>query len=164
MGLRTLLCCAQSRKGQSGGQDGSDEQPPGQGAAEAQDDNLPQSGAEVMALSRKPTMGLRKPGETAASQDRHPDGDFDFREAEPKDYLYFGEGGKASASTNSHQTYAVHGKHNSTGGSSQQPTSISPSPGRDESGFINTGLNNQQMGYQNLTYGGSLQFDYTGTH
>ncbi|KAK8125200.1 uncharacterized protein PG998_000959 [Apiospora kogelbergensis] len=35
----------------------------------------------------------------------------------------------------------------------------------DDSGFLNTRVAGarQQMGYQNLTYGGSLQYDYSGT-
>ncbi|KAI0829564.1 hypothetical protein F5Y06DRAFT_282673 [Hypoxylon sp. FL0890] len=92
---------------------------------------------------------------------------------EPSDYLYFGEGTLAA---NVSQSLLNRSRSKSAGdtpglpatGSWSHPSHPSHPPsggGRDQSGFLNTGLNTQttQMGYSNLTYGGSLQFDYAGT-
>ena len=166
MGLRWFLCCAEPRKLQKAGGESSQHQPQGQDALEAPDSGLPQSSDNVTAqVTRKPTTGVRKPGSTAASQGCHPHDGFDFKDPQPNDYLYFGQPGEASGIGGStYQNAGAYGKQSSTGSQSKPATGNPPSSGRDDSGFLDTGLNNQQIGYQHLTYGGSLQYDYAGTH
>ncbi|KAK8020820.1 hypothetical protein PG990_005958 [Apiospora arundinis] len=86
-------------------------------------------------------------------------------EPSPSDYLYFGpkKGGREAASTSTEAaTNRVRSRQSppSSGGGQAAQTSRT-----DDSGFLNTGVAGarQQMGYQNLTYGGSLQYDYSGT-
>ncbi|KAK8049663.1 hypothetical protein PG994_011393 [Apiospora phragmitis] len=122
-------------------------------------------------------MGKRKPQDTAALVASRPRANSyqtptSKREGEPSpaDYLYFGpkeEGGASSSNaggsaptgdaanrTRPRQTPSA------SGGSHTAQTSRT-----DDSGFLKTGVAGarQQMGYQNLTYGGSLQYDYSGT-
>jgi hypothetical protein len=81
-------------------------------------------------------------------------------EPEPQDYLYFGEGGKSQRSSG---TLAHTGSHSrSTESKSIQQPQGRTGNGKDDSGFLNAGGSIQQMGYQNLTYGGSLQYNYSG--
>ncbi|KAI0377591.1 hypothetical protein F5Y04DRAFT_263707 [Hypomontagnella monticulosa] len=86
---------------------------------------------------------------------------------EPSDYLYFGEGVSAtdvsqSLSNRSRSKSTSNTSNPSSGRTPNNPTSHS---GKDHSGFLNTQINTHttQMGYSNLTYGGSLQYDYAGT-
>jgi len=164
-GLSRLFCCVRSRKSPKSEVEESAHRPDGQDAGDAQGGSRPpQSDEMVIPVKRQPTTGLRKPGHTAAAPDCHEHDGFDFKEAQPNDYLYFGQPGEASQGGGTHTTAAAHGKHTGAGSPSQRPTSTSPGSGKDDSGFLNSGLSNQQMGYQNLTYGGSLQYDYSGTH
>ncbi|KAI1452027.1 hypothetical protein F4805DRAFT_449033 [Annulohypoxylon moriforme] len=131
----------------------------------------------------KPVKGLRKASVSARlstgrensrrSIDQDEDKDKDQEQdpdPEPSDYLYFGEG---TSATNISQSLVNRSQSKSVGNTSGQPSirttsnNHTPSHGRkDSSGFIDTGLNvhTAQMGYSNLTYGGSLQYDYAGTH
>ncbi|KAI2616148.1 hypothetical protein GGS26DRAFT_596980 [Hypomontagnella submonticulosa] len=88
-------------------------------------------------------------------------------DVEPSDYLYFGEGISA---TDVSQSLSSRSRSKSTSNTS----SLSPSrtrnnatsqSGQDHSGFLNAQINTHttQMGYSNLTYGGSLQYDYAET-
>ena len=119
--------------------------------------------SDETSLSPKPVTGRRKPSNAAqkppmqsitASSDRYND------KVQPTDYLYFGEGSSGYP--------ARHTAANGTsqqGGSSNGPRYTPGNPsGRDNSGYLATGLNNNtQMGYSNLTYGGSLQYNFAGT-
>jgi len=83
-----------------------------------------------------------------------------MRDPRPNDYLYFGgpddhrkgPTGLVSPGPAKHSTSAA------------GPDRTRPSQATDASGFLNSGMSNVEMGYQNLTYGGSLQYDYSGTH
>ncbi|KAI1448895.1 hypothetical protein F5Y02DRAFT_284574 [Annulohypoxylon stygium] len=131
----------------------------------------------------KPLKGLRKASVSARlppsrgisnrsiDRDRDQDQEQD-PDPEPSDYLYFGEGVSAEDVS---QSLVNRTQSKSTSNHSGQlsvgpithPTPSNPSnAGRDNSGFIETGLNTHtaQMGYSSLTYGGSLQYDYSGTH
>lgn len=102
-------------------------------------------------------------------------------EPPPQDYLYFGEG--PSSCPRSHAgadttpsiqitPAAGAGIFSGAGGARSNPrTSGNAATGRltvpmavirenDASGFQSAGIVTQNMGYQNLTYGGALQFDY----
>ncbi|KAI1413077.1 hypothetical protein F5Y13DRAFT_161507 [Hypoxylon sp. FL1857] len=88
-------------------------------------------------------------------------------EPSASDYLYFGEGTSAADVS---QSLLNRSRSKSVGNTPGQPPTgnwnqPTKSGGRDQSGFLSTGLNTQttQMGYSNLTYGGSLQYDYAGT-
>ncbi|KAK7951333.1 uncharacterized protein PG986_007061 [Apiospora aurea] len=120
--------------------------------------------------------GKRKPQDTAAlvasrpraNSYQTPTGKGEG-EPGPADYLYFGpkeEGasfphrdGSTAAGYATNRNRARHTSSLSRGGHAAQPSRT------DDSGFLNTGVAGarQQMGYQNLTYGGSLQYDYSGT-
>ncbi|KAK8114551.1 hypothetical protein PG999_006620 [Apiospora kogelbergensis] len=92
-------------------------------------------------------------------------------EPSPSDYLYFGPKDEnedvarpkvvgptsTGAATNRNRS---HEAPSSSGGNHVAQTSRA-----DDSGFLNTRVAGarQQMGYQHLTYGGSLQYDYSGT-
>ncbi|OTA68689.1 hypothetical protein K449DRAFT_387012 [Hypoxylon sp. EC38] len=85
----------------------------------------------------------------------------------PSDYLYFGEGTSAA---NVSQSLLNQSQGKSANNTPEQPPTgtwnqLSSAGGKDQSGFLNTGLNTQtqQMGYSNLTFGGSLQYDYSAT-
>ncbi|KAI1204137.1 uncharacterized protein F4807DRAFT_448893 [Annulohypoxylon truncatum] len=130
----------------------------------------------------KPVKGLRKASVSArlstnrdnsnrpTDHDEEQDQEQDL-EPEPSDYLYFGEGISATDISRSlvNQTQSKSVSSDISGHSSAR-TRNNPTPssngGKDNSGFIETGLNvhTAQMGYSNLTYGGSLQYDYSGTH
>jgi hypothetical protein len=165
MGLGQLICCSRTRKPKGPGGGESNRISRGHDPVDVDDDSphMDIDGGPAP-VTRKPTTGLRKPGDTAASEDCHPHGGFDLKETQPNDYLYFGPPGESHRNSGPHQITSTQGRHKSTGSQAELPTGNSPSPARDDSGFLNTGLNNQQMGYQHLTYGGSLQHDYTGTH
>lgn len=125
----------------------------------------PRPPSDEMSLAPKPATGLRKrsdadqkrPTESATPQGRR-----DKHEVKPTDYLYFGEG-----SHRHNPRYTTANSTNQQGGTSNNPTRPAPGnpSGRDHSGNLATGLsnNNSKMGYNNLTYGGSLQFNYAGT-
>ncbi|OTA89059.1 hypothetical protein M434DRAFT_398781 [Hypoxylon sp. CO27-5] len=83
----------------------------------------------------------------------------------PSDYLYFGEGTSAA---NVSQSLLNRSRGKSAEYTPEQPPTgtwnhLSSGGGKDQSGFLNTGLGTQtqQMGYSNLTFGGSLQYDYS---
>lgn len=122
--------------------------------------------SDEMSLTPKPVTGRRKPSNAAQKppaefvtgpNDRNND------KVEPSDYLYFGEG-----SSGYHPRHTIVNSTNQQGGTSNGPRyttvgSGNPS-GRDNSGYLAAGLNhNTQMGYSNLTYGGSLQYNFAGT-
>ena len=122
--------------------------------------------SDEMSLAPKPVTGRRKPSNAAqkpplqsitASSDRNND------KVQPSDYLYFGAG-----SSGYHPRHSIANSTNQQGTTSNGPRytmmgSGNPS-GRDNSGYLATGLNNNtQMGYSNLTYGGSLQYNFAGT-
>lgn len=82
----------------------------------------------------------------------------------PTDYLYFGPGLDASAARR--PGGAPTGAAAKTPETRRRALSSGCAVARsDDSGFLNTGVAGarQQMGYQALTYGGSLQYDYSGT-
>ncbi|KAI7788743.1 hypothetical protein LA080_008634 [Diaporthe eres] len=105
-----------------------------------------------------PQTQLKPPAESVtAPSDRNND------KVKPSDYLYFGEG-----SSGYHPRHTVANSTNQQGrasNGSRYTTAGSGNPsGRDNSGYLATGLNNNtQMGYSNLTYGGSLQYNFAGT-
>ncbi|KAK8056174.1 hypothetical protein PG993_001401 [Apiospora rasikravindrae] len=121
--------------------------------------------------------GKRKPKDTAAlvtSRPRASSYHTPTRKGEgepsPADYLYFGPkdekgaplsngGGSAAAGDATNRNRPRHTQSSSGGSHAAQPSRT------DDSGFLNTGMAGarQQMGYQNLTYGGSLQYNYSGT-
>ncbi|KAI1798843.1 hypothetical protein F4811DRAFT_153447 [Daldinia bambusicola] len=112
---------------------------------------------------RKPSVSSRRPSnEPSAKQNTSP---------QPTDYLYFGEG---TSSAEVSKSLSIRSRSRSpnvqpgqssitTSGTYSNPTSNSS--GRDNSGFLKTGMDTRtsQMGYSSLTYGGSLQYDYAGT-
>lgn len=87
----------------------------------------------------------------------------------PTDYLYFGPGldaAGAAARSGGGGGGAPAGAATRTPETRRRALSSGCAVARtDDSGFLNTGVAGarQQMGYQNLTYGGSLQYDYSGT-
>jgi len=169
MNLSTILCCAKSRKSSRSRRGNPAHRSSGQDGLGTHEGGRPPNSVEAVApgpITRKPTTGLRKPGDSAGPNldDCHPSEGFDSKEAQPNDYLYFGQPGEASQDGAAIQTSGATGKHTGPGGQPHRPVNSAYGSGRDDSGFLNTGLNNQQMGYENLTYGGSLQYDYAGTH
>lgn len=113
----------------------------------------------------------------------------DDKEPTAEDYLYFGEGGRWSTSPKrSPQVKAISTKSPTPSRPSslrfendfrpqitrsntgdlivRGATVLLPSnpTGKDHSGFLASGINvaHNSMGYNNLTYGGALQFDYAG--
>ncbi|ROV92043.1 hypothetical protein VMCG_09531 [Cytospora schulzeri] len=109
------------------------------------------------------TTGLRKPSD--ASQNR-PSTTSDRRkknEVLPTDYLYFGDGTSGNSASNN-VSCTLHPQSAMLNGAASSQSGSGLASGKDNSGFTATGLNNNsQMGYSNLTYGGSLQYDYAGT-
>ncbi|KAK2607329.1 hypothetical protein N8I77_006009 [Diaporthe amygdali] len=116
----------------------------------------------------KPLTGRRKPSNAAqmGPPTSQPVMSSNYRnndKVKPSDYLYFGEG-----SSGHHARRTVSNSTSQQGRPSNGPNytkagSGNPS-GRDNSGYLATGLNNNtQMGYSNLTYGGSLQYNFAGT-
>ncbi|KAI0882384.1 uncharacterized protein GGS22DRAFT_170813 [Annulohypoxylon maeteangense] len=131
----------------------------------------------------KPVKGLRKASVSARlptnrekskwtidqDQDQEDQDGEQNPDPEPSDYLYFGEGISATSISQSLENKMQNKPANSISGQPSIGIRNNPIPsngGKDNSGFIETGLNihTAQMGYSNLTYGGSLQFDYAGTH
>lgn len=115
--------------------------------------------SDEMSLAPKPVTGRRKPSDAAQKlppQSVTTYSDHHNREVQPRDYLWFGEG-----SSGHRPRYTAANSTNQQGAS--KAGSGNPS-GRDNSGYLATGLNNNsQMGYSNLTYGGSLQYNFAGT-
>ncbi|KAF4635651.1 hypothetical protein G7Y89_g2454 [Cudoniella acicularis] len=78
-------------------------------------------------------------------------------------FLYFGPDGPDF----SQRPDPISGQQSQSGG--QKPVNAiigTMMPARDDCGYLNTGINSSvyaPMGYSYLTYGGSLQYDYTGT-
>lgn len=117
--------------------------------------------SDEMSLAPKPVTGLRKPSNAAqkrpsqsitASSDNEP----------PLQYLYFGDNSTYPARNAGASNT---GKHASASNSPRYSQVGQGNPsGRDNSGYLATGLNNNsQMGYSNITYGGSLQYNFAGT-
>lgn len=82
----------------------------------------------------------------------------------PTDYLYFGPG--LDTSTAWRSAGAPTSAATKTPETRRRALSSGCAvPRADDSGFLNTGVAGarQQMGYQNVSYGGSLQYDYSGT-
>ncbi|KAI1866482.1 hypothetical protein JX265_007783 [Neoarthrinium moseri] len=108
----------------------------------------------------KPT-GKRKPSNAAQLRQSRQKRREKDQEPSPTDYLYFGEGVRSPtrAASTTHK-----GDTRSSGANSNPAVPSIIVTGTDSSGFLNSGMtsNNQQMGYQNLTHGGSLQYDYAG--
>ncbi|KAI8958045.1 hypothetical protein F5Y11DRAFT_54633 [Daldinia sp. FL1419] len=116
----------------------------------------------------KSNKGLRKPSVSSG----HSSGRSSTRQntsPEPSDYLYFGEGVSAAEVSKS---LSIRSRSKSSNIQADQSTSTyvtqnysTSSTSRDNSGFLKTGMDTHtsQMGYTNLTYGGSLQYDYAGT-
>lgn len=133
------------------------------GAARPQINRPP---SDEMSLAPKPVTGRRKPSNAAqkpppesitAHSDRNND------KVQPSDYLYFGEGSSGYPARHSVSNSANQQGRASNGPRYTKTGSANPS-GRDNSGYLATGLNNNsQMGYNNLTYGGSLQYNFAGT-
>lgn len=123
--------------------------------------------SDEMSLAPKPVTGRRKPSNaaqrpplesiTASSDYRNND------KVQPSDYLYFGEGSSGYPPRHNVANSTNHQGRTSNGPRYTKPGAGNPS-GRDNSGYLSTGLNNNsQMGYSNLTYGGSLQYNFAGT-
>ncbi|KAI1383954.1 uncharacterized protein F4822DRAFT_418118 [Hypoxylon trugodes] len=133
-----------------------------------QTENPTQKSSQHLEVSTQgPVKGLRKASSVSASRlsaRKHPSKSAEY---EPSDYLYFGEGvSAADVSKSLSNRNRSKSTSNISGHPSTTSTSNTANPnGRDNSGFLNTGMNTHtaQMGYSNLTYGGSLQFDYSGT-
>ncbi|KAM0819777.1 hypothetical protein AB5N19_05593 [Seiridium cardinale] len=121
-------------------------------------DDLPSASERASSEPRKPT-GKRKPSNASKLRQSSYQRRAQSEEPRPQDYLYFGESQKYPrlSPASSHQVQAK-----SSSGTVGATVPNHQTTGRDNSGFLNTGMNNQQMGYQNLTYGGSLQYDYSG--
>ncbi|KUI58028.1 hypothetical protein VP1G_05283 [Cytospora mali] len=109
------------------------------------------------------TTGLRKPSNAAK---KRPVSTSAYRrkgEVRPTDYIYFGDGTSGGHVSNNSASKPQLQDGNLNGARSSQSRSEFAS-GKDNSGYTATGLNNNsQMGYSNLTYGGSLQFDFAET-
>jgi hypothetical protein len=89
-------------------------------------------------------------------------------EPAPEDYLYFGDPARAAQGTSTLSSSAPGGTlyRSQSQGVMRQSGAVPQSQGmasRDDSGFLNSGVRTQQVGYQNVTYGGSLQCDFSGT-
>lgn len=105
---------------------------------------------------RKPSNATRH--RSSSSSNRRKKG-----EVRPDDYIYFGDGtsGNYVSKPDGTQPHSQ-GANLSVGGSSYSGSGFAS--GKDNSGYTANGLNNNsQMGYSNLTYGGSLQYNYAGT-
>lgn len=133
----------------------------------AQDSSQPTNvKAEADADAPKPVRGLRKATVSTKQPVIQADRPQSIDQAGPLDYLYFGEGVSQADVSQSLQT---RGRSKSTDDAPHQPPtgscSTATTSGKDQSGFLKTELNTHttQMGYNNLTYGGSLQYDYAGT-
>ncbi|KAH8888448.1 hypothetical protein GQ53DRAFT_748870 [Thozetella sp. PMI_491] len=109
-----------------------------------------------------PITGLRKPsGEPRRPSPEHL--------VAPSEYLYFGDGSPPAHNITGH---ARTGSSSSSQKASKTTKSEAAAPvaydatGNDGSGFPTTALSSSQtnMGYQQLTYSGSVQYDYTGGH
>ena len=113
--------------------------------------------------SAAPTTGMRKPSNAAQHKPSSTSERRKKNEVQPSDYLYFGDGtsGNYVSKPGSAQPLP-HGAASSGGGSSYSGSGFAS--GKDNSGYTANGLNNNsQMGYSNLTYGGSLQYNFAGT-
>ncbi|KAH8676085.1 hypothetical protein BX600DRAFT_195256 [Xylariales sp. PMI_506] len=114
-------------------------------------------------LAPQKITGKRKVSYDAASRSRRHTIESRSKPDEPTDYLYFGDQSSAprpSAFLTTTTTYTAKPSPSPSKGSSTPNAAM---PARDDSGYLNTGMRVQQMGYQNLTYGGSLQFNYSDT-
>ncbi|KAI0845449.1 hypothetical protein F5Y00DRAFT_246228 [Daldinia vernicosa] len=116
----------------------------------------------------KSNKGLRKPSVSSGQSSSRSSAKQDVS-PEPTDYLYFGEGvspaevsQSLSEQSQSKSPSIRPAQASTTTGTHNNPATGS---GKDNSGFLKTGMDTQatQMGYSNLTYGGSLQYDYAGT-
>lgn len=145
--------------------DNDGEHVPGMSPSPQDEHTTEDSSQKPEASAPKAVRGLRKTtvskGRPLSLGDRPRSAD-----PEPSDYLYFGEGRSPADVSQSLQSHSRSKSANSAPG--QPPTGThthSASTGKDSSGFINSGLSTHtaQMGYSNLTYGGSLQYDYAGT-
>jgi hypothetical protein len=102
-----------------------------------------------------PVTGLRKPSVNRPKK---------TKESEPSkpEFLYFGPDGPDF----SRRSHSVSGQPSQNSPSNTATAASDTVPARDDSGFLNTGIQNSvnsPMGYSNLTYGGSLQYDYAQT-
>ncbi|KAI1653126.1 hypothetical protein F4813DRAFT_375897 [Daldinia decipiens] len=119
----------------------------------------------------KSNKGLRKPSVSSGQSSNRLSAKQSVS-SEPTDYLYFGEGvssaevsqSLSSQSQSQSKSPSIRPDQSSTTttGAHNNPAAGS---GKDNSGFLKTGMDTQttQMGYSNLTNGGSLQYDYAGT-
>jgi hypothetical protein len=112
---------------------------------------------------RKATRTARKKTTSQIAHTSHKD---DKSEPKPSEYLYFGEAG-ASRQPASHSSLSSNGQSGSTSTSSSSSSSSVPTTqstgARDDSGLLSTGVRTQNVGYQNVTSGGSMQYDYAQT-
>ncbi|KAI1335817.1 hypothetical protein F5Y15DRAFT_223739 [Xylariaceae sp. FL0016] len=135
----------------------------------ARDSTARQQAPQRSSDSLPPATGRRRAGSTAPGvvpPTRNPsdDGGFNFTPEKPKpqEMLYFGDNDSPQRSPRPSASSNRPGNHSAQ----NQPSSgnAPAATATDNSGYLTTGMNNNsQMGYQNLTYGGSLQYDYAGT-
>lgn len=150
------------------------QRPPSSSSTLAQQSRLPGASCNVPSgqqehTNLKPNTGRRRAGSTTAGliriplkHDDEPGHQFTPTQPKPSDYLYFGDGSSPRSSTVPSRSSTQ--RH--PGGTPQHVANPAgnTSAGNDNSGYLATGLNNNSgMAYQNLTYGGSLQYDYAGT-
>ncbi|KAI1642670.1 uncharacterized protein F4817DRAFT_352051 [Daldinia loculata] len=118
----------------------------------------------------KSNKGLRKPSVSSGQSSSRLSAKQDVS-PEPTDYLYFGEGvssaevSRSLSKQSQNKSPSIRPDQSSTTTTTGTHNNLATSSGRDNSGFLKTGMDTQatQMGYSNLTHGGSLQYDYAGT-
>ncbi|XXH02960.1 hypothetical protein Hte_009350 [Hypoxylon texense] len=115
----------------------------------------------------RPVKGLRKATVSNGRQSAQVYQRRSISNAEPSDYLYFGEGVSPADVS---QSLLNRDRRKSANDAPQQSIGArngasATNSGKDSSGFLKTELNTHttQMGYSYLTYGGSLQYDYAET-
>lgn len=120
------------------------------------------SAAERSSSEPRKLTGKRKPSNASRLRQSHHLPRSHSAEPRPQDYLYFGEGGKAPGSPSA-STHQVQARSSSTTAGLAVPPQRTTA--QNSSGFLNSGTSSPQMAstYSSLTYGGSLQYDYSGT-
>ncbi|ORY57473.1 uncharacterized protein BCR38DRAFT_501815 [Pseudomassariella vexata] len=116
---------------------------------------IPTEGPKKITGKRKPSDAAWRPRASLQESRYGP------HNPAPSEYLYFGEGGRSPGRRSG--ASAQRERAQTTAGRTERTSQYHPTSGRDDSGFLVTGVRTQQAGYSNLTYGGSLQYDYSGT-
>ncbi|KAI2782508.1 hypothetical protein F4815DRAFT_424905 [Daldinia loculata] len=154
----------QSRKGKSQ----EDDNVKSPTASLEQTESTPKDSSQSGPRAPKSNKGLRKPSVSSGQSSSRLSAKQDVS-PEPTDYLYFGEGvssaevSRSLSKQSQNKSPSIRPDQSST---TTTETHNNPgTSGRDNSGFLKTGMDTQatQVGYSNLTHGGSLQYDYAGT-